>query len=104
MGVTYNGASPFTYQWISQSLVPTADPSNLGPTGPSGDVWTLAHMQVDVQATYRLWRGLFVKFSGLNLNNEVFGYYQGSDQFVNQREYYKPTYTGGLRYTFNREK
>ena len=38
--------------------------------------------------------------SGLNLNNEVFGYYTGSDQFVNQREYYKPTYTGGLRYNF----
>ena len=37
---------------------------------------------------------------GLNLTNEVFGYYQGSTQFVNQREYYKPTYGGGLRYTF----
>ena len=37
---------------------------------------------------------------GLNLNNEVFGYYQGSDQFINQREYYKPSYTGGLRYNF----
>jgi hypothetical protein len=36
----------------------------------------------------------------LNLNNEVFGYYQGSTPFVNQREYYKPTYTGGLRYNF----
>jgi hypothetical protein len=45
-----------------------------------------------------------VKVVGLNLNNEVFGYYQGSDQFVNQREYYKPTYTGGLRYTFGADK
>ena len=36
--------------------------------------------------------------SGLNLNNEVFGYYQGSTQFVNQREYYKPTYSGGFRF------
>ena len=31
--------------------------------------------------------------SGLNLNNEVFGFYQGSSQFPIQREYYKPTYT-----------
>jgi len=70
------------------------------PTGPSGDIWTLPHYQVDVQASYRIWRGLSAKVVGLNLNNEVFGYYQGSTQFVNQREYYKPTYTGGLRYTF----
>ena len=102
MGMTYNGRNLFSYNWISPTLAPGAgaDPSGLGPTGPSGDVWTLAHMQVDAQATYRLWRGLSVMVSGLNLNNEVFGYYTGSDQFVNQREYYKPTYTGGLRYSF----
>jgi hypothetical protein len=41
--------------------------------------------------------------SGLNLNNEVFGYYTGSDQFANQREHCKPTYTEGLCYTFTRE-
>jgi TonB-dependent receptor len=105
LGVTYNGPSLFSYNWISPTLAPGAgtDPSGLGPAGPSGDVWTLAHLQVDVQGTYRLWRGMYVKFSGLNLNNEVFGYYTGSTQFVNQREFYKPTYTGGLRYTFNRE-
>jgi TonB-dependent receptor len=106
LGMTYNGASLFSYNWISPTLAPgaDADPSNLGPTGPSGDVWTLAHMQIDAQATYRIWRGLSVLASGLNLNNEVFGYYTGSDQFVNQREYYKPTYTGGLRYNFGAGK
>jgi TonB-dependent receptor len=102
MGLAYNGPSVFSYNWISSTLAPGAgaDPSGLGPTGPSGDIWTLAHMQFDAQATYRIWRGMSVLVSGLNLNNEVFGYYQGSDQFVNQREYYKPTYTGGLRYNF----
>jgi len=102
VGMTYNGKSLFSYNWISPSLAPGAgaDPSGLGPNGPSGDVWTLAHMQIDAQATYRLWRGISVQASGLNLNNEVFGYYTGSDQFINQREYYKPTYTGGLRYNF----
>jgi len=104
MGLTYNGASLFSYNWIAPSLAPGAgtDLSGLGPTGPSGDVWTLAHTQIDAQATYRVWRGMSVLVSGLNLNNEVFGYYTGSDQFVQQREYYKPTYTGGLRYTFAR--
>jgi hypothetical protein len=57
-------------------------------------------MQIDAQVTYRLERGISILASGLNLNNEVFGYYTGSDQFVNQRECYKPTYTGGLRYNF----
>ena len=41
---------------------------------------------------------------GLNLNNEVFGYYQGSPIFVNQQEWYKPTFALGLRYSFNHEK
>jgi TonB-dependent receptor len=106
MGLAYNGASLFSYNWISSSLAPGAgtDPSGLGPAGPSGDVWTLPHMQADAQATYRAWRGLSVLVSGLNLNNEVFGYYTGSKQFVNQREYYKPTYSGGLRYTFGAER
>jgi TonB-dependent receptor len=106
LGMTFNGASLYSYNWISPTLAPGAgaDPSGLGPAGPSGDVWTLAHMQIDAQATYRIWRGMSVLASGLNLNNEVFGYYTGSLQFVNQREYYKPTFTGGLRYNFGAGK
>jgi TonB-dependent receptor len=102
-GLAYNGASLFTYNYISPTYVTGADPSGLGVKGPSGDVFTLAHYQVDAQASYRFYRGLSAVVSGLNLNNEVFGYYQGSGQFVNQREYYKPTYSGGLRYNFTRK-
>ena len=106
LGMTYNGASLFSYNWIASSLAPGAgaDPSGLGPTGPSGDVWTLPHLQIDAQASYRFWHGLSAMVSGLNLNNEVFGYYTGSTQFVNQREYYKPTFTGGIHYDFGRER
>jgi hypothetical protein len=39
----------------------------------------------------------------LNLNNEVFGFYQGSEQFPIQREYYSQTISGGLRWTSNSE-
>lgn len=99
-GLAYNGQSLFSYNWISPTFVPGADPNNLGPKGPSGDVWTLTHFQVDAQASYRMYHGLSAVVSGLNLNNEVFGYYTGSTQFVNQREYYKPTITGGFRYNF----
>jgi TonB-dependent receptor len=111
VGLAYNGASLFSYGYVSPTFFPTpaagtlsTDPNNLGPNGPTGDIYTLAHYQVDAQATYRFYKGFTAVVSGLNLNNEVFGYYQGSTQFVNQREYYKPTYTGGIRYTFLRSR
>jgi hypothetical protein len=34
----------------------------------------------------------------------VFGFYQGSQQFPIQREYYRPTYTFGLRWDLRHEK
>jgi TonB-dependent receptor len=100
VGLAYDEASRFSYGYVSPTYVTGADPSGLGVAGPSGDVWTLTHFQVDAEVSYRVWKGIRAVVSGLNLNNEVFGYYQGSTQFVNQREYYKPTYTGGLRYNF----
>jgi hypothetical protein len=36
--------------------------------------------------------------SFLNLNNEAFGFYQGSERYPIQREYYQPTYAFGLRW------
>jgi hypothetical protein len=99
VGLAYDGASLFSYGYVSPAYVKGADPSGLGPAGPSGDIYTLAHFQTDAQVSYRFYKGFRAVVSGLNLNNEVFGYYQGSTQFVNQREYYKPTYTGGIRYT-----
>jgi TonB-dependent receptor len=104
VGLAYDQASLFQYMYISPTLVTGADPSGLGTKGPSGDVFTLTHYQVDAQASYRIWRGISAVVDGLNLNNEVFGYYQGSTQFVNQREYYKPTYTAGLRYTLGHSR
>lgn len=100
MGLAYDQSSLFSYNYTSPAFVSGADPSGLGPTGPSGDVYTLTHFQMDAQVSYRFWNGLRAVVSGLNLNNEVFGYYTGNTNFVNQREFYKPSYTGGLRYTF----
>ncbi len=100
VGLAYDQASLFSYNYTSPAFVTGADPSGLGPKGPSGDVYTLTHFQVDAQLSYRFYKGISAVVSGLNLNNEVFGYYTGSTPFVNQREYYKPTYTGGLRYNF----
>jgi hypothetical protein len=102
VGLAFNGTSIYEYQYIAPVLTPGAgsDPSGLGPKGPSGDAYTYAHLQVDAQGSYRIGHGFSVMAYGLNLTNEVFGFYTGSQQFVMQREYYKPTYGGGLRYTW----
>jgi hypothetical protein len=60
---------------------------------------------VDAQGTFRMYRGLQFLVAGLNLTNEVFGFYNGSPRYPIQREYYKPSYEFGLRYSFSgREK
>lgn len=93
-GFNYSGANIYSYNWFSSK-----DSSGLGPKGPQGDTYTMAHKQLDLQGSYKIGYGLTAMAYALNLTNEVFGYYTGSTQFVNQREYYKPTYAGGLRYT-----
>jgi len=39
----------------------------------------------------------------LNLNNEVFGFYNGSERYPIQREYYGGTVSVGLRWTLSPE-
>jgi hypothetical protein len=56
-----------------------------------------------VQGSYRLVRGWRIVASGLNLSNEVFGFYTGSPIYPNQREYYKPTVTVGMRWSSGAE-
>ncbi|HEY2361483.1 MAG TPA: TonB-dependent receptor [Candidatus Angelobacter sp.] len=111
VGMTYNDAMIFAYQF--QNLQPGTtgivpiDPADLPPggaKGPGGDNYLYAHYQIDAQASFKLRHNFSVYGYGLNLNNEVFGFYNGSPQYVVQREYYKPTYAGGVRYTFNGEK
>lgn len=104
VGLTYNGANIFQYQYQNLQLNPNGDgtiipnPQPGDAKGPAGDNYLYAHFQVDAQGSYRLAKGWTAIVSGLNLNNEVFGFYNGSPQFVVQREYYKPTITFGLRW------
>ena len=95
VGMAYNGANIFSYQY--------ADGNAGGVKGPGGDNYLYSHYQVDAQASYGLGKGFSAVVSGLNLNNAVFGFYYGSPQFVVQREYYKPTYSFGLRWTSSSE-
>jgi TonB-dependent receptor len=99
MGISHNSANIYAYQY--QSSGPAA--VSYGPSGPNGDNYFFSHTQVDAQATYYLARGFTLLISGQNMNNEVFGFYNGSPQYMTQREYYKPTYSFGLRWSPHRE-
>ncbi len=103
LGLSYNGANIFQYNYTNLNSDGSPNPQPLGLKGPNGDVYLYSHLQVDAQAGIRLCRGLQLTIAGLNLTNEVFGFYQGSPQFPIQREYYKTSYMFGLRYTLSNE-
>ncbi|MGO9936971.1 MAG: TonB-dependent receptor [Terracidiphilus sp.] len=103
LGISYNGANDNAYQYVNNYPDATQD-SPGPPNGPFGDNYFYPHLQVDAQAGIRIYRGLQLQFDGLNLNNEVFGFYNGSPQYMTQREYYKPTYSASLRWTSGHEK
>jgi TonB-dependent receptor len=100
-GLSYNQANISSYSFqdgtATQDGTPS-DPTPGGAKGPFGDQYFYSHLQVDAQASVRLSHGLNFIAYGLNLNNEVFGFYQGSPQYMIQREYYKPTYAVGFRW------
>lgn len=96
MTVNFNQASIFAYQY--------SDGTPGGITGPFGDIYFYNHTQVDAQGGYALRHGLKLIVTGLNLNNEEFGFYNGSKQFPIQREFYQPTYSFGIRWSPPREK
>jgi TonB-dependent receptor len=102
MGLAYNGANIYQYQYENLqyddngNLIP--NPQVGGTKGPAGDQYLYAHLQVDAQVNYLLPRGFTVYASDLNGTNEVFGFYNGSPQYVVQREYYHPTYSFGVRW------
>lgn len=96
LGVSYNEGNIDLYNFTNGT------PGGL--TGPLGDVYFYTHAQVDAQGSVKLNHGLTVVAQALDLNNEVFGFYQGSSQFMIQREYYQPTVSLGLRWEPSREK
>lgn len=95
VGISYNQASIYSYQY--------ADGTPGGVSGPLSDIYFYSHFQVDAQGSVRLSYGLTFVMYGLDLNNEVFGFYQGSPQYMIQREYYQPTVAAGFRWSPVRE-
>lgn len=100
--ISHNDANIAAFQW-SPGTGPANDPI-LGLKGPTGDNYFYAHTQYDVQGSYRTYKGIQLVVSGLNLSNEVFGFYNGSKQYPVQREYYRPTLSFGLRWVKGQEQ
>ena len=96
VGLSYNQASIYGYQF--------SDGTPGGVTGPLSDVYFYSHFQVDAEGSIRLAHGFTFVMYGLDLNNAVFGFYQGSPQFMIQREYYQPTIASGFRWSPERER
>jgi TonB-dependent receptor len=93
MGLTHNDANLWSY-------------GGSNAKDPNGDTYLYPHTQVDAQVSYEIPRshGLQAIVSMLNLNNEVFGFYIGSERYPIQREYYNRTVSAGLRWTLQKEK
>jgi TonB-dependent receptor len=96
MNINYNGSSIYVYQF--------ADGAPGGPQGPLGDNYNYPHTQVDAQGSYALPHGLKLLVSGLNLTNEEFGFYYGSQKYDTQREFYHQTYSFGVSWAREPEK
>jgi TonB-dependent receptor len=95
MGISHNSANIYAYQYQGTGLYAVGG----GIQGPLGDNYFFSHTQIDAQVSYNLGRGITVIVSGQNMNNEVFGFYNGSPQYMTQREFYRPMYSGGIRWT-----
>jgi TonB-dependent receptor len=100
--ISHNDANIYAYQW-GPGTGPAGD-RILGLKGPTGDQYLYAHTQFDVQGSYRLYRGIQFVASGLNLSNAVFGFYNGSERYPVQREYYRPTFSFGVRWVQGQEQ
>jgi TonB-dependent receptor len=106
MGLEYNQANIAAYQYDAGA---NSGPIQVGGGGgglhgPNGDQYFYSHLQVDLQASYKLPKGFSAVGYALNLNNEAFGFYYGDPMYPTQREFYKQSFGGGLRWSPTRER
>ncbi len=86
------------WQYQGESITSYGD----GSATPSGDNWFLPHSQLDASLTVDVRSDVSLQLSGLNLNNAVFGFYNGNStaQYSGQREYYGRSVIVSLKYGF----
>jgi TonB-dependent receptor len=86
------------WQYQGESITSYGD----GSATPSGDNWFLPHGQLDASVTMNVNADVSLQLQGLNLNNAVFGFYNGNStaQFSGQREYYGRSLIMSVKYGF----
>ena len=109
LGISYNQANIFSYQYQDGTGISCVCNGGSGPTpgglkGPFSDTYLYTHFQIDMQGSVRLEKGFTFIGYILNTNNEVFGFYNGSSPYMIQREFYKPTYGLGMRWSPTHER
>ena len=103
MGVTFNDRFIQYYQYYFTPGNPAQ--STDGPiNGPNGDNYVYPHMQVDAQGVARITSHLMFIVNGLNLSNEPYGSYYGNPSYLSQREFYKYSISGSLRWTLTQDE
>ncbi|MGH7620323.1 MAG: TonB-dependent receptor [Gemmatimonadaceae bacterium] len=73
-----------------------------GSATPDGDSWFLPHSQLDASVSVELRQDIAIQILGLDLNNAVFGFYNGNSQaqYSAQREYYGRSVILSVKYAF----
>jgi TonB-dependent receptor len=73
-----------------------------GSATPNGDGWFLPHSQLDASLTVDVRDNVALQVQGLNLNNAVFGFFNGNSQtqYTAQREYYGRSLILSVKYGF----
>jgi TonB-dependent receptor len=98
--------SPVTFRLAGQYTAASLFAYNQdGTSNPqSGDIYNYPHWQVDGELQVLLFGHTSVQVQGLNINNAVFGFFTGlpgnGHSYNNQREYYGPTISVGVRQGF----
>jgi TonB-dependent receptor len=92
--------------WVYQGAMLASTGGNPAGDGTSsavsGDNYFYAHSQIDASIQYNYDQNTTVQFQVLNMNNAVFGFFNGtfSHEYDVQREYYGPTFYLGIRRGF----
>jgi outer membrane receptor for monomeric catechols len=86
------------WQYQGANITSYAD----GTATAAGDTYFYAHSQIDASVIFNLTRDVSLQLQGLNLNNAVFGFFNGTRdaQFNIQREYYGRSVIFGAKYGF----
>ena len=105
----FNGSLLYDWHWVSGRVSYTYNGAMIGAYGdgtatPNGDNYFYAHGQIDASILFSLTRQVQLQLQGLNLNNEVFGFFQGlpnaGQDYTFQREYYGRTFYFGTKLAF----